>query len=770
MVKYKGYALINIAGLTMGLAICFILFLWVKDELSYDRFHAHADRIYRAQWEARYGDNEWKTPMVPVPLAETLKREFPEVEEVTQIYPGNMSLKLGEDFVRESKFLFVDEGFFDVFTITTLAGEAKSVATDVNAVLLTEASAERYFGTTENVIGKEVMRNDGKTFQVKGIVKAFPVQSHLKFDFLASLKHITRLEQRKTEWGSASCFTYFLLKDLGNVAELDKKFQAYVEKNVVDDDFKVGNNFTRFPFEIISDIHLKPNLSYIWMFGLIAFIILLLASVNFINLATARSITRAKEIGLRKVMGSQRGQLIRQFFGEAFIYVFLSLVLAIILAWEILPYFNDIADKSLAIQFLQTPFVWLLALGLVFFTTVMTGVFPALVLSSFVPLQVLKGSISKSKKGNRFRQGLVILQFSISVALIIGTMIINNQLQFLQNFQLGFDKEQVLVLRKATGLGNNFYPFMERLRTLPGVEQVSAAQYLPGDEYDSTIFVPEQPANINATSLTYAHVDEYFVDVLKLKVLEGRNFDLSITTDSTAYLINETAAKRMGWEDPIDKKISYGGSVEGRVIGVVEDFNFSSLHDEVDPIILRMNAWKPSNLAIRLRSGNLQDQIAGIQAIWKEMATNVPFEFNFLDEEIQEMYVREERMSSIFSVFAALAIFIACIGLLGLSAFLITQRTKEIGIRKVLGASVSSIVQLLSAEFLRLVVLALFLAFPIAWYFMQNWLKNFAYQVDISWTVFMLAGIVAMGIAVFTVSFLSIRAALANPVESLRNE
>ncbi len=770
MLKYKGYSIIKLAGLTMGLAICFVLFLWINDERSYDRFHENADRIYRSSWEARFGDNEWKTPMVPVPLAETLEREFPEVEAATQLYPGNMSLQSGEDYVREKGVLFVDEDFYDVFSIQVVEGEAEIKLPDLASIVLTTEAAERYFGTSTGVVGEEIRRNDGKAFVVQGVVEPFPQQSHLKFDFLASLKHLNHLERRKTQWGSASCYTYFLMNENADPLNLDKKLRAYIDQNIVDDDFKVGNNYTSFPFQAITEIHLKPNLSYLWIFGIIAFFILILACVNFINLATARAITRAREIGLRKVMGSRRGQLIGQFFGEAFIFVIIAVALAVLVADLFLPHFNLLADKSLSLDFLNTPFVWLLLLSLILFTTFVTGVFPATILSSFVPVKVLKGEISKSRSGGRFRKGLVLMQFSVSAALIIGTLIVRNQLRFLQNHDLGFDREQVLTLRKATGLGNNFYPFLNQVRNLPGVRQASAAQYLPGDEYDSTVFTPEQPANFKETSLTYSHVDEHFVDLLNLDIIAGRNFDLDIKTDSMAYLINETAAQRLGWEDPVGRKLSYGGYQEGQIIGLVKDFNFSSLHEEVSPIILRMNNWKPSNIALRLEAGSMKEKLADIQDLWKEMAPNVPFEFDFMDDQIDAMYEREQRMSSIFSLFAGLAIFIACMGLLGLSSFMITQRTKEIGIRKVLGASVSSIVQLLSKEFLQLVFFALLIATPLAWYFMTNWLNDFAYRVSLHWSVFVLAGLVALGVAVLTISVQSVRAALANPVDAIRSE
>ncbi|MEM1119065.1 MAG: ABC transporter permease [Bacteroidota bacterium] len=770
MSKYKGYTFINIAGLTLGLTICFLLFLWVKDELSYDRFHQNADHVYRSLWKAKYGEAEWETPLVPVPLAETLEREFPEVVLATQVYQGSSTFRQKTNFVNEKEVLFVDEAFFEVFTVEVIEGDIRSALKGPNSIILTEQSAQKYFGVTEGLIGKILYKNDDTPLQVNGLVKAFPTQSHLQFDFLRPISGVPIMERRRDSWGSATCFTYFTLNKTGSAAALDQKLQAYIDKNVADEDFRIGANFTSFPFEPITGIYLKKRATYVWIFGIIAFIILLLAAVNFINLATARAITRAKEIGIRKVLGSNRGQLIRQFFMESFAHVFPSMILAILLADLALPWFNGFTEKTLQVDLLNTPFIWGLLLSLLALTTVLTGAFPALVFASFKPVKVLKGVVSRSRTGNRVRQGLVLLQFTICIVLIIGTLVIKNQMDFLQNQNLGFNKEQVLIIRKASGLGNNYFPFLEKLKSLQGIESVATAQSLPGDDFDSTIFVPEQPSNFQQTSLTYSHVDESFVEVLQLNILQGRNFNPKIATDSTAYLLNEAAAKSLGWENPIGKEIAYGGQTKGRVIGVVEDHHYSSLHHEVEPLVLRMVDWKPGNIVLRLAPNNLKNQVELVEAAWREYATNAPFAFNFLDSELQELYKNEAQMSSIFGIFSLLAIFIACLGLLGLSAFLTTLRAKETSIRKVLGATSLGLVRMLSQDFLKLIGVALLLACPLAYYLMKVWLANFAYQIDIGIGVFLITGLLTIGVTLLTVGLQSIKAVIANPVDTLRSE
>ncbi|MEM1319094.1 MAG: ABC transporter permease [Bacteroidota bacterium] len=775
LLKYKGNSIISISGLAIGMTVCFFLCLWVNDELSYDRFHEKADRIYRMQWEAKYGENSWKIPLVPMPLAGLMEGVFPEVLTATQVLKGQFTAKKDQEFIRENRVLYIDKKFLDVFTVEFAAGTAEVLSQNPGTILITEATAERYFGVKNNfgqVIGRTIERNDGRQLPIGGVVKSFPPQSHLEFDFLAPLHHsgLSFLERRKDQWGFATLWTYFLMNEHADPAQLDQKVQAYVNENISGTVFKKTGNYERFPFEPITDIHLQPNLAYIWMFGLIAIFILLLASINYINLATARAMTRAKEVGVRKVLGSKRSQLIQQFFSESALQVIIALILGILLAEICLPYFNEFVGKQLYINLLESAFTGTLLLALTLFTLALTGIIPALVLSAISPARVIKGQIVKTQRKDRLRHGLVIFQFCISCILIVGTLVVRDQLHFLQSKELGFDQEQVLILRQANGLKAQYQPFLQKMRSITMVSSVSTAQYLPGDGFDSVIFGVEQPANYEETSLSYSHVDAGFVEALGIEMGQGRNFNPLLSTDSTAYLINEKAAEKLGWANPVGKKLAYGLETEGEVIGVMKNFNFGSLHQEIEPLILRMAPSAMPNIFIRLKAGNLTEQLQAIQTEWKGMVPEAPFEFAFLDERIQRLYRKEQFMSSTFSLFALIAIFLACLGLFGLASFIALQRTKEIGIRKVLGASVLGIVGLLSKDFLKLVLIALLIASPIAYYFLEQWLQDFAYRINIPFRAFVLTAFAAMAIAFLTVGLQSLRAALINPVRSLRNE
>jgi putative ABC transport system permease protein len=779
MLKHKGYAFINVIGLSVGIAVCFLIFLWVRDELNYDRFHAKAGRIYRALWEARFGNNEWNIPLVGVPLADALVKEFPEVEQVVRLYQGGFTLRHGDDYVREENVVFAEESFFEVFTVSFISGNPATALRDPESVVLTAEAAERYF-PNQNPIGQTLTRNDGKMLRVTGVVERFPSQSHFHFDFLASLKTLPRFEQRRQQWGSASVYTYLVLRPGEDATVLEAKLQSYVEKNVAGEEFHRPGNYTRYPLQPLLDIHLRSHLqyelaangnsSYVYLFSLIAFFILLLACINFVNLATARSMKRAREVGICKVLGSRRWQLIRQFLAESFVYVALAIVVAIGLAELALPFFNQFAGKQLAINFFDSAFTVVTLAGLALVVTLLAGAYPAFFLSSFWPVQVLKGNVTIRSGKDWLRKSLVVVQFCVSIGLIVGTLVVHNQIDFIQNKRLGFDREYVLIVHRASALGKQHIVFRERLMSHPLIAAASAAQNLPGQEFDSTVFSPEQPANYQHTSLTYALVDEHYVDVLKLNVVAGRNFSTEFTTDSSAFLINQSAAKALGWEEPLGKHISMGNFIQGQVIGVVEDFHFESLHHEVKPIVFLFNRWAPPYFAVRLRPGNVAEGIAAIRNLWKEFLPNTPFEYSFLDQDYQKLYESEQRVAGVFMTFSVLAILIACLGLFGLVSFTAEQRTKEIGIRKVLGATEANIIALLSKEFARLVLIACVVATPLAYYAMQQWLQNFAYRVEISWWVFAVAGGLALIIALLTVSYQAIKAALANPVDALRYE
>lgn len=781
LLRHKGYSFINVAGLSVGIAVCFLIFLWVRDELGYDRFHVKADRMYRALWEARFGDNEWKIPLVPVPLAEALEKEFPEVERTVRLYPGGKTLRHGEDYMREQNFLFTEESFFEVFTVEFIAGDPKTALRDPESIVLTEETAQRYF-PNQNPLGRTLEQNDGRLLRVTGVVKSFPAQAHFHFGFLASIKNLQRFTGRQQQWGSASVYTYLVLRPGKSAAVLQAQLQAYVDKNVAGDSFSQPGNFTRFPLQPLRDIHLRSHLkyeldpaiagnqAYAYLFSMIACFILLLACINFVNLVTARSMQRGREVGIRKVLGSQRPQLVRQFLAEAFVYVGLAVLVAMVLVELALPAFNAFAGKQLASNFFNSPFALVTLAILSVLVTVLAGAYPAFLLSSFWPVQALKGRLGARAGRERLRQGLVVVQFCISIGLIVGTLVVRKQLQYMQSQQLGFDKEHVLLIHRADALGNQHAAFRDRLISHPLIANAAAAQSLPGREFDSTVFTPEQPANYQNTSLTYAMVDEQYAEVLKLKVVAGRNFSKEFATDSSAFLINATAAAALGWDEPLGKHLSMGDFYKGPVIGVVEDFHFESFHHEVKPILFMFNRWRPSYLAIRLRPGNVSEGIAAIQKLWKEFVSNVPLQYSFLDQDYQKLYDGERRVAQLFVAFSVLAIVIACLGLFGLASFMAEQRTKEIGVRKVLGATVAGIVGLLAKDFVKLVLVAVAVATPLAYFAMNKWLQDFAYRIDIGWWVFALAGGIALVIALLTVSYQALKAALANPIEALRYE
>ncbi len=773
-------AFLHFAGLSLGIGVCFLIALWIRDELSYDHFHKKANRGYRALWAARFGDNEWKIAQCPMPLAPLLSTEFLEVERATQCATGGMTFKKGPDFVREPKGLLVDEHFPAIFDLDFLEGNPNAVLQSPDEIVLTQSMARRYFGNTP-ALGQSLARNDGKSYRVSGVVRDWPKQSHLQFDFLTTIKGNPRLEERRNDWSSASTLTYFLLKEGSDIKALEAKMKKFVGEKLMVGDFAQGNNYTDFPFQKLTDIHLRSadfetagrgNIRYVWIFGLVAAAILALGCINFINLATARALARAREVGVRKALGSSRRQLIGQFLIESAVMVAASVTGALLWVWIAMPAFLKLTEKTLSIETLLSidTLAFTSLLGLL--TTLAAGAVPAFFLSKLAPTRTLKSQSSpEGSTRNRLRQSLVVAQFCVSTVLIIGAFVVRSQLQFIKNQQLGFQKEQVLIVKRANGLADNFGVFFQRIRSLATVQSATAGQFMPGKEFDSTIFLPEQPSNYKETSLTYNFVDGQFVKALGLSVTAGHDFRPGITSDSAGCLINETCAKRLGWADPVGKTLTMGGWPEGKVVGVVADFHFQSLHHAVTPIVLKLSPFPMSYAAIKLSPGkDVAAQIGEIQSVWKSLAPTLPFDYSFLDDDFQKQYDAETRLSKVFGLFSGLAIVIACLGLFGLATFVAARRTKEIGIRKVLGASVAGITGLLAKDFLKLVLLAILIASPIAYFFMEKWLANFAYRIALQWWMFAGAGAVAIGIAFLTVGFQSVKAALANPVKSLKSE
>jgi len=781
--KNPGYSFINIFGLAVGIAVCFTIFLWIQDELKHDRFHEHADRVYRVLWDGKVGDNEWVLPVVPVPVGETLNREFPEVEEVASLVANSSRTVRHEgEFIQQTGVVFADPEIFEVFTFRFLAGNPGSALAAPNSVVLTRETALKYFGSTD-IAGNSIELDDGRLLEVTAVVDDWPKQSHLGFTWIEPLSAVSWLnEQRRSQWHSASVHTYFLLQEGQRIDALQEKLDSYVQENVVAEGspFDTPGNYTRFHGQPLTEIHLYSrsvygmdgggDIRYVLIFSVVGFFILMLASINFINLTTARSLKRMREIGLRKVLGSVRPQLIRQFLAESFLYVTIAVIGAVVISELWLPLFSDLAAKDLNPDYMGNPLILLALATLTIFVGLFAGGYPAFYLSSILPVKALKEQPGDKPGSNRFRNVLVVIQFCVSIILIIGTLVIQRQLDFMQNRQLGFDSEQVVVLNGTGALQGKHDTFISELEKIPGVVTASATGALPGYNFDSTLFLLEQPANYDQTSLSYTLADYNFADALGLKIKEGRNFSREFSTDSTAFLINETAARVIGWDNPVGKTINSGGNAAGRVIGVVEDFHFESLHSEIKPLIIPFIRWTPQYIAVRLEPGLASEYLASIQETWEAFVPQRPFDFAFLDQSLQRWYENEIRIAKLFRIFTVLTLFIACLGLFGLAAYAAERRTKEIGVRKVLGATVGNIVARLNREFLMLVLIGFLVATPIAWYAMNRWLADFAYRIELGPGIFAIAGSAALVIALLTVSWQSVKAAVANPVDSLRSE
>ncbi len=778
LLRHPLYAAINVVGLAVGLACCLLVLTLVLDEVSYDRFHEKADRIYRVLWDGQFGDNAWTTPVSPVPVAEALSN-FPEVEGAVRMRRERRTLRIGQTRANETGFFYVETSFFDVFTVRFVKGDPVTALRDPDSVVIAERTARRYF-RGQDPLGQPLKLIDGTTLRITGVVEGFPQQSHFQFDFLAPLWTLPIVEQRKNSWGSATAYTYVVLREQANASEVETKLREYVNRQGLAASYIRSGGYSRFRLQPMTHIHLRSQYDYeleqngdivhVYIFTLVAVLVLFLACVNFVNLHTALSTSRTREIGIRKVLGSRRGRLVRQFLIESSMHFVLALVLAIGLSELAVSHLESLTGKQLSMSSLSSPPVALALSGIFVVVAALAGTYPALVLSSFRPADVFTERISAGLGGDRLRNGLVVAQFCVSIGMLIGVFVIREQLLFVQHKRLGFERENVLVVHGARGLGRHSHVFRERLTTLAPVVAASVAQSVPGKEFDSTPFLPEQPANYEQTSLTYATVDEHYAEALGLEVFRGRNFaPEEFPSDSTAFLINRSAAAILGWEEPVGKRMVFAGR-EGKVIGVVNDFHYQSLRHRIEPLVLPFLRWGRSYVVVRLHPGNVADAVASVRGLWEEFAPDQPFEYSFLDIDYLRLYENEQRMIHVVQVFSGLAIFIACLGLLGLASFAAAKRKTEIGIRKVLGATVANIVFLLTRDFARHVLIAFVFASPIAFYVLSRWQQNFAYRSNIEWWMFAVSGGLAMGIALVTVSGQAIRAATANPVEALRSE
>jgi len=785
--RHKGYAFINIAGLAIGMACCILILMYITTELSYDRYHENADRIFRLGLDANMGGTGVVTPISNVPSAPTLIQSYPEVLDAARISTVSKRAVQYEDKVFfENGIMYADSSIFQVFTFPMIKGDPNTALKPAYTLVLTEETAQRYFGK-DNPMGKILKYNNQYDLTVTGVMENVPKNSHFTFDMLCSFETLYDLDRESMEeWFNFNLYTYLLLSEGFDYRELEQKLPALVDKYMGDMLKALGGEINFF-LQPLTSIHLHSNLeneirpnssiTYIYIFTAIGLFILCIACINFMNLATARSYTRAKEVGMRKVIGAERKELIWQFLGESLIYSIFSLVIALLFVQIALPFVESLSGREMSLNLAEMPWLVPSFFGLVLLVGVVAGSYPALFLSSFHPAQVLKGNWKAGSVHSRLRSFLVVAQFIISISLIIGTGIILSQLNFMKNKSLGFEKKNTLVVEiKDRNMQQSLDSIKAEIQKIPGVLNVSSSSLVPGQEPSVQPFIPEGYTEKQAQLMESFTVGHDFFPTLGMEIVKGRNFSPEYGTDSSsAAIINETAAKRYNWEDPIGKTIQAPSDEVGKwqtytVVGVVKDFHRTSLHSVIAPQIIGNNPSNFDTLAIKIHPENAEGTLRLLREKWKDVDPIRPFEFLYLDATIDRLYGAEERLSNIFSSFSVFAIFIACLGLFGIASFAAEQRTKEIGIRKVLGASVPGVVVLLSKDFLKLIVLANIIAWPLAYFGMNKWMENFAYKSGIGLWIFFYTAILAMGIALATVSFQSIKAALLNPVDAIKYE
>jgi putative ABC transport system permease protein len=800
--KDRFYSLLNVFGLSIGIAASLLIMLYVVDELSYDDFHNDADRIYRIGVKGKFGENEVvRMAVTCAPLADGLLKDIPEVESVTRIASDVIIFNHNEEIFKEVNLFYADSTFFDIFSFKLEEGDKKTALKDPYSLVMTEASAIRYFGQESlskgNVIG-QLVKSGENTYKVTGIIEDIPHNSHLDFDMLVSMS--TFQDAYSSIWINMRYWTYAKLHKDVQVDQLDGKFRSMVMKYVIPQvmqymnypgksitEENVDENF-QFFLQPLTDIHLKSKLSgelgsngniqYIYAFSIISIFIILIACINFMNLSTARSAKRAKEVGIRKTLGSDRHALIWQFYLESFLFILIAMLIALGLTEAFRGPFNVIAQKDLTFNIFTQPWILGVIVGLILAITFLAGSYPALYLTRFSTIQVLGGALHSGSKKSVFRNGLVIFQFMISIGLIICTIIVYKQLHYIQNKDLGFEKENVIILNNGWDVGNQKEVLRQEFLNNENVVSASYATRLPSDPYSSNAQKAEGE-NEQDHRVNVVHADYNYVKTLGLSLKQGRFYSEDFPSDSTAIVINEAAAHIFGFEgndyaDAIGKRIemintSMGNRLTYEVIGVVKDYNFEGLQSEIEPLSLSLYN-NTGFLAIRLKPGDLKTMLSDMEKIWKDHVPWLKFDYNFLDEKFAQTFEREERLSSIFTIFTFLAIIVGCLGLFGLAAYTAEQRTKEIGIRKAMGATSNSVVNMLNKEFTKLVLAAFILVVPVTWYFMNEWLEVFAYKTSIGLWPFIVGGAVALLIAWLTVSYQSIKAAVANPVDSLRNE
>lgn len=780
LLKNKAFSFINLLGLAVGMASFFLIYLYVDFELSYDRFNKKADRIYRLVCDIKTPSETLNIPVTSGPMGLNIKADLPEVEDAVRINMTSLVIRKDDIKIQEERCVYTDPSIFSIFDFPLLQGNPKTALKDPFAIVISETTAKKYFGSANPLGQTLILGSENYNVKVTGVMKDIPENSQFKANMFISMETYRKSNpNRDTEWGNFGITTYLLLRPGSKASHLEAKLPQFLDK-YIGKEMKEDQMHYSLLLEPLGDVYLKSkrggfetgNINNVYIFSVIGIFILIIACINFINLTTARSSDRAKEVGIKKVVGAGKLQLARQFLLESMLICLVSFILAVILSVIFLPLFNQLSGKIISTGVFTKPASVFLLLIIAMTIGFLAGIYPALVLSSFKPIAVLKGRFSTGTKGVLLRKGLVIAQFTISIAMIVGTIIVYFQLHYMRNQDLGFSKDQMMIIESFQD--GKKEAFKQEISKLPGVVSASLASSIPGGGNPGAYSeVENKSGDMQVANLDLYLVDFDYINLYNMKVIAGRGFSKDFSTDTTqAMVLNESAVKLFGYSSPkeaIGKKFSQWGR-DGKIIGVVKDFHFRSLRENIKPLCMRIEPRNFNLITVKITSTNLKTTVAALEGKWEQMIPDKPFTYTFVDEFFNTLYQSEEKFGNLFLNFAILAIFISSLGLLGLALYSTTQRTKEIGIRKVLGASVSNIVHLLSRDFLKLVIYSFIIATPIAWYFMYKWLEDFAYRIEIEWWVFALAGIAAVMVAFFTISFNAVKAAVANPVKSLRTE
>ncbi len=796
--KEPFFTFLNTFGLAIGMAGGLLIALYINDELSFDKMFADADRIYRIDTDIKFGGAEIMAAEVAAPMAGAMQSDFPYVETTVRFRDrGSMLLRKSDTDMnaKELNATFVDSTFFDMFGIKLLVGDTKTALNQPNTLVLTRTAAEKHFGI-QNALGQNLILNNTDTYTVTGVIDDLPKNSFLR-NHSVFMAMAGSADSRENHWGNTNFFTFVKFIPETNIEDFQEPLQGMFKKymlpwaqdyfpGITEESFKAAGNYVRYHTIGLTDIHLHSNrqsemsanssIQNLYILSFIGLFLIVLAGVNFMNLSTAHSLRRAKEVGIRKTLGSNKLELIRQFLTESGLISFISLLLALIMAIVTLPYFNELSGKLVSIPY-SNPLFWVILLSSTIVLGLFSGSYPAFFMSRFMPVSVLNGLGKSSVGGRNIRNSLVVFQFAISVFLIVSTIVVFQQLNFIQSKDLGYTKDQVLLIDDTYAAGNQVQAFKEEVLSLSQVKNATLSSFLPtpSSRSNSSYFKEGAMTQENALQIQTWDVDQDYISTLGMELISGRNFDLQFATDSTAVLINEATLSVMGVgsEEALGMRLSQDIDLERpefyTIIGVVKNFHYESLHENIGALGLFLNN-STGNMAIRLNAGDFSNTIENIEQIWNEVAPGQPFSYRFMDESFNTTFEAEQRLGKIFMVFTILSILIACLGLFGLAAFNAQKRTKEIGVRKVMGASVGQITYRLTVDFLKLVGVAILISIPLGWYVMNKWLEDFSYRIEIGWWVFVLAAFIAVAIAIITVSYQSIKAAIVNPVKSLRTE